>query len=174
MLFDLETYKSAREVGGWGNAHKMRVALGVVCHLQEGRFETFQEDEILQLITLLDTADAVIGYNILRFDYPVLAGYTGVEYRRKWPTLDLLADVRRHHRVRPKMNALAQATLGTEKSADGMKSLEWVKEGRLDLVEEYCRKDVEILRDLYLFGRRMGYVELGDEGGGKRRLKVDW
>ncbi len=173
MLFDLETYRSAREVGGWNNAHKMRVALGAVCHLQEGRIEVFQEDEVLQLITLLDTADAVIGYNILRFDYQVLSGYTGIEYHRKWPTLDLLADLRAEHQVGPKMNALARATLGTEKSADGMQSLKWVQEGRLDLVEEYCRKDVEILRDLYLFGRRMGYVVLAGDGG-ERRLRVDW
>ncbi|MFQ5527382.1 MAG: DEAD/DEAH box helicase [Thermoanaerobaculia bacterium] len=174
MLFDLETNRSAGEVGGWDNAHKMGVALGAVCHLQEGRIEVFQENEILELITLLDTADAVIGYNILRFDYPVLSGYTGVEYHRKWPTLDLLADLRSRHDVGPKMNALARATLGSEKSADGLKSLEWVKKGRLDLVEEYCRKDVEILRDLYLFGRRMGYVVLAGDDGKERRLEVDW
>ncbi len=174
MLFDLETYRSAREVGGWNNAHKMRVALGAVCHLQEGRVEVFQEDEILELITLLDSADAVIGYNILCFDYAVLAGYTGIEYRRKWPTLDLLADLRARHRVGPKLNAVARSTLGTEKSADGMKSLEWVREGRLDKVEGYCRKDVEILRDLYLFGRRMGYVVLAGDDGRERQLEVDW
>ena len=174
MLFDLETHRSAGEVGGWDNAHKMRVALGVVCHLQEGRLEVFREDEVLQLITLLDTADAVVGYNILRFDYMVLGAYTGVEYHRKWPTLDLLADLGTHHRLRPKMGDLAQATLGIKKSADGLESLEWVKQGRLDLVEEYCRKDVEILRDLYLFGRRMGYVLLAGDDGRERRLKVDW
>ena len=72
------------------------------------------------------------------------------------------------------MNALAQATLATEKSGDGLESLEWVKQGRLDLVEEYCRKDVEILRDLYLFGRRMGYVLLTGDDGKERRLSVDW
>ena len=44
MLFDLETVRSPDEVGGWANAHRMRVALGVVCHLQEGRFEVFGED----------------------------------------------------------------------------------------------------------------------------------
>ena len=85
-----------------------------------------------------------------------------------------MADLGTHHQVRPKMNALAQATFGAEKSADGLKSLEWVKEGRLDRVEEYCRKDVEILRDLYLFGRRMGYVLLTGDDGKERRLTVDW
>ena len=31
VLFDLETQKSAAEVGGWQNAHKMLVAVGVAC-----------------------------------------------------------------------------------------------------------------------------------------------
>ncbi len=61
-----------------------------------------------------------------------------------------------------------------EKSADGLQSLEWVKQGRLDLVEEYCRRDVEILRDLYLYGRRMGYVLYRDRSDRKVKLEVDW
>ncbi len=61
-----------------------------------------------------------------------------------------------------------------ERLADGLQSLEWVKEGRLDLVEEYCRKDVEILRDLYLYGRRVGHVCYQDREGRKVKLPVDW
>ncbi|SVE19796.1 uncharacterized protein METZ01_LOCUS472650, partial [marine metagenome] len=30
QVFDLETQKSAEEVGGWGNIHKMGLAVGVV------------------------------------------------------------------------------------------------------------------------------------------------
>ena len=60
------------------------------------------------------------------------------------------------------------------KSADGLQSLEWVKEGRLDLVEDYCRHDVEILRDLYLFGRRMGYLLYRDKEDRVLKLRVDW
>jgi DEAD/DEAH box helicase domain-containing protein len=50
-----------------------------------------------------------------------------------------------------------------------------VAQGRLDLVEDYCRHDVEVLRDLYLFGRREGYVFFPDRRRGTRlRLPVDW
>jgi DEAD/DEAH box helicase domain-containing protein len=73
------------------------------------------------------------------------------------------------------MDHLAQETLGVGKSADGLQSLEWVKEGRFDLVEEYCRHDVEILRDLYLFGRREGYLLYRRKGGDAcLRLPVEW
>jgi DEAD/DEAH box helicase domain-containing protein len=50
-----------------------------------------------------------------------------------------------------------------------------VKQGRLDLVEEYCRRDVEILRDLYLHGRREGFLSYRDRKRDLRlKLRVDW
>jgi DEAD/DEAH box helicase domain-containing protein len=117
----------------------------------------------------------VIGFNIKRFDYKVLAGYTGEDYCRTLPTLDLLESVTSRLGFRVGMGHLAQETLGTAKSADGLQSLAWVKQGRLDLVEAYCRKDVEILRDLYLHGRREGCVFYRDRKRDVRlRLCVDW
>lgn len=175
VLFDLETLRSAEEVGGWDRIHKMGLAVGVTCHLEEGRFDVFTEDLVAELVELLTGADLVVGFNVKRFDYQVLAGYTGIDYNRKLRTLDLLEEVHRFLGFRVKLESLTRSTLGVEKSADGLQSLEWVREGRLDLVEEYCRKDVEILRDLYLFGRREGYVLYPDkERGVDLRVAVEW
>ena len=115
------------------------------------------------LVEALRRASLVIGYNIKRFDYLVLAGYTGEDFARTLPTLDLLEDVACRLGFRVGMGHLAQETLGIGKSADGLQSLEWVRQGRLDLVEQYCRKDVEILRDLYLHGRREGFLFYRDK-----------
>ncbi|MEE8277602.1 MAG: DEAD/DEAH box helicase, partial [Thermoanaerobaculia bacterium] len=79
VLFDLETQRSAAEVGGWDNAHRMLVAVGVVCHLQEGTLETYREEAVPELIARLEAADLVVGFNVRRFDYRVLSGYTGVD-----------------------------------------------------------------------------------------------
>jgi len=175
LLFDLETLRSATDVGGWGNAHRMGVAVGVVCHLEEGRFEVFLEPQVRALIDTLRSASLVVGYNIRRFDYRVLAGYTGEDYARLLPTLDLLEDVHARLGFRVGMGRLAQETLGCTKSADGLQSLAWVQQGRLDLVEQYCRRDVEILRDLYLHGRREGCLFYHDRRRDVRlRLRVDW
>jgi DEAD/DEAH box helicase domain-containing protein len=152
----------------------MLLAVGVVCHLQEGRFETFFEDRTLDLIERLDAADLVVGFNIRRFDYEVLSGYTGIDYNRKLPTLDLLEDVHQRAGRRIGLGALTRETLGVDKSADGLASVEWVREGRLDLVEQYCRRDVEIMRDLYLYGRRMGFVLYRDRDDRVLKLRVDW
>ena len=146
----------------------------MACFLEEGRLEVYYEEEIPALIEALEAAELVVGFNIERFDYRVLSGYTGVDYRHRLPTLDLLQKIRERLGFRLSLNHVAQETLGVEKSADGLQSLEWVKEGRLDLVEAYCRKDVEILRDLYLFGRRVGHVYYQDREGRKVKLPVDW
>ncbi|MGH9380630.1 MAG: DEAD/DEAH box helicase [Thermoanaerobaculia bacterium] len=174
VLFDLETQLSAEEVGGWGNAHRMRVAIGVALYLEEGRFETFEEERVPELVEQLESAGLVVGFNVKRFDYRVLAGYTGIDYARQLPTLDLLEDIYRRLGFRLGLNHLAQATLGVEKSADGLQSLEWVRQGRLDLVAAYCRRDVEILRDLYLHGRRTGQIVYLDRDGRPINLPVHW
>ena len=175
VLFDLETLRGASEVGGWRNIHRMGVAIGVVCHLEEGRFEVFHEPDVKALIEALRSATLVIGYNVKRFDYKVLAGYTGEDYSRLLPTLDLFEEVTKRLGFRVGMGHLALETLGHPKSADGLQSLEWVRQGRLDLVEDYCKKDVEILRDLYLHGRREGFVVYHDRRREVRlRLGVEW
>jgi DEAD/DEAH box helicase domain-containing protein len=175
VLFDLETLRSAADVGGWHKAHRMGVAVGVVCFLEEGRLEVYPESQVRALVDALRGASLVIGFNIKRFDYLVLAGYTGEDFARTLPTLDLLEDVASRLGFRVGMGHLAQETLGIGKSADGLQSLEWVRQGRLDLVEQYCRKDVEILRDLYLHGRREGCLFYRDRQRDLRlKLCVEW
>src|SRR5258705_10191286 len=93
VLFDLETLRSAAEVGGWNHAHRMGVAVGVALFLEEGRFEVYRESQVRDLVVALRSATLVVGYNIRRFDYSVLSGYTGEDYARLLPTLDLLDEV---------------------------------------------------------------------------------
>jgi len=174
VLFDIETLRSAEEVGGWHRAHRMGVALAVALHLESGRFSTFLEPQVGELVALLKSARLVVGYNSRRFDYAVLAGYTGEDYRRTLPSLDLLESLHARLRYRVGLGHVARETLGLDKTGDGLQSLEWVRAGRLDLVEDYCRRDVELLRDVYLFGRREGYVVVADRAAGRVRVAVDW
>jgi DEAD/DEAH box helicase domain-containing protein len=151
----------------------MGVAVAVALHLEEGRFETFFEADVARLVGELKAADLVVGYNSRRFDYAVLSGYTGEDFARLLPTLDLLESLRAKLGFRVGLDHVARETLGRGKSGDGLQSLEWVKEGRLDLVERYCRDDVEILRDVYLHGRREGYVVVSTKSG-RIRVPVKW
>jgi DEAD/DEAH box helicase domain-containing protein len=81
----------------------------------------------------------------------------------------MLEEIHRALGFRVSLGHLAEATLGEGKSADGLQSLAWFKQGRLDLIEQYCRKDVEVTRRLYLFGRERGYVLFRDA---RRQVEV--
>ncbi len=53
-----------------------------------------------------------------------------------------------------KLNDLAKATLQIEKSADGLQAMEWYKEGKIDLIKQYCEQDVKVTKEIYDFGRK--------------------
>ena len=173
LVFDLETKRSAAEVGGWGNCHLMGMALGVVWDSIDQKFHTFQEAQVNALVEKLKTGDLVVGFNHTRFDYAVLAGYSDFDFS-SLPNFDILSYVFQKLGMRLSLGHLAQKTLGAAKSADGLESLKWVKEGRFDLVEEYCRKDVELTRDLFYFGLEKHKVIFESNHGELLELKLDW
>jgi DEAD/DEAH box helicase domain-containing protein len=61
-----------------------------------------------------------------------------------------------------------------EKTADGLQSLQWFKEGKIAEVTAYCQKDVEITRDLFLFGLANRHLLFETKQGQRVRLPVDW
>ena len=50
QYFDLETQKSAEDVGGWGNIYKMGLAVGVVWDSLDREFFTYEEKDATQLV----------------------------------------------------------------------------------------------------------------------------
>jgi DEAD/DEAH box helicase domain-containing protein len=173
VFFDLETQRGADEVGGWANKHLMRLAVGVVYDTLEEAFFTYYEDQVDELIAHLQRADLIVGFNVLRFDYEVLKAYTPVDLTRL-PTFDLLQDLYQRLGFRLSLAHLVRHTLGRQKTADGLQSLAWFKEGRLDLVTAYCKDDVALTRDLFEHGLREGHLCFEREGAGVVQLPVDW
>jgi DEAD/DEAH box helicase domain-containing protein len=172
-VFDLETQLSAQEVGGWHRADRMRVSCGVLYDSKADTFFEYTEDRVQALIVHLKRLDLVVGFNVKRFDYRVLSGYTDTNFTAM-PTLDLLEDIHRQLGFRLSLDHLARVTLGIRKSADGLQALRWWKEGKLREIIDYCRKDVEITRDIYLFGRKNGYLLFNSKSGADVRVPVKW
>ena len=173
VSFDLETMRSADEVGGWSNIHKMGMACGVCYDSVDGQYHVYEEKDVADLIRHLQRADLVVGFNHVRFDYTVLRGYSSFDFN-KLPNFDILLDVTERLGHRLKLDSLVTATLEAKKSADGLQSLKWVKEGRLDLVIDYCKKDVEVTKDLFEYGLREGKVLYYSRSADKVVLDVDW
>ena len=70
------------------------------------------------------------------------------------------------------LDGLAGSTLGIKKSADGLQALKWWKQGKLQKIADYCRKDVEITRDLLLFAAENGYLLFTNKAGKVVRVPV--
>ena len=173
LYFDLETQKSAEDVGGWGNIHDMKLAVGVVWDSCEQEYFSYQENTALQLVEKLQTADLVVGFNVKKFDYGVLQPYAGFDLD-EITTFDMLIDINKKLGHRLSLNHLAENTLNAKKSADGLVSLQWYKEGEIDKIIKYCKQDVEITRDLFLYGESHGYVKYSTRSGVAKDLKVEW
>lgn len=173
VSFDLETQRSAADVGGWHNAHLMRVALAVTHDSSTGHYETFGEGRVDDLVEKLRTADLVVGFNIRRFDYKVLSGYTD-EDLGALPTFDMLDAIAHRIGFRIKLDHLAQETLGTAKSADGLQSLRWWKEGKVEEIERYCRQDVALLVQLLDHAEAHGHLLFRTKSGERVKLPAPW
>jgi len=173
LYFDLETQKSADEVGGWGNTHKMKLAVGVVWDSLEQKYFSYLESEASQLAEKLRKADLVVGFNVKKFDYGVLQPYADFDLQEV-TTFDMLNYVSSLLGHRLSLDHLAQNTLNTKKSADGLVSLQWYKEDKIDKVVEYCKQDVKITRDLFLYGASNGYVKYKTRSGIEKKLGVNW
>jgi DEAD/DEAH box helicase domain-containing protein len=173
VVFDLETQRSFQDVGGRTLMRQLGMSVGVVYTFEDNSFRSFFEREAEGLIELLRSAQLVVGFNLLGFDYEVLKGYRDVPLETI-PTLDIMVHLQERLGFRPKLDSVVQATLGAGKSADGLQALAWWKEGRLDLIEKYCTDDVRLTRDLYLFGKRNRHVLVSRFSGAPLKVEVDW
>jgi len=173
VILDLETQRGAEEVGGWGQVERMGLAIAVVYDESGGEYRAYRESEVDRLLVDLALADRVVGFNIDRFDLRVLAPYCTFDLARI-RTVDLLWEIHRRLGFRLSLGHLAEVNLGEAKSASGLASLAWWREGRVDLVEEYCRKDVELTRRLWELGRRQGFLLYRDHAERTVRVPVAW
>ncbi len=172
-VLDIETQCSADEVGGWHMAHRMKVSCAIVFDSKTGSYLEYRESDVGLLLDHLRRLDLVVGFNIKRFDYRVLSGYTDFNFRAL-PTLDLLETVHARLGYRLSLNHLAKVTLGLEKNGDGLQALRWWKEGRICEIIEYCKMDVKITLEIFNYGCVNGYILFCNKAGQTIRIPVDW
>jgi len=157
VYFDLESQKLFEEVGS-RDPSKLLLACGVTWSTERKDFAVYWEQDALALVNELKSADKVVGFNTINFDYQVLKPYTPNENFRAIRSVDMLQDIFKVLNFRISLDSIAKASLGVTKTADGIQSVEWFKNGELDKVVEYCKADVDITRRVYEFGRDNGFV----------------
>ena len=186
LVFDLETQRDIQSVGGYQNIHQLKMSVGVVFDSTSGSFETYYEADVEQLKAKLTSGPKVVGFNHLLFDYVVLSGY-GDNQKKELskllaaPNLDLMKDLQATLGHRLSLSSLVVPTLAAEKSADGLDALKWYREysltGDLNLLKRiasYCQKDVELTKQLYLYGLEHKKVFFISKNEMLRSVEVAW
>jgi DEAD/DEAH box helicase domain-containing protein len=174
VYFDLETQKSADEVGGWNNIRDMKMSVGVTYSTARGGYRIYQEKEVEALIDELWRADLVVGFNQLRFDYEVLHGYGGIRDLTQTPTLDMLVEIQKTLSHRLSLDSIAEATFGVKKTSEGLQAIRWFKEGKLVEIAEYCCYDVKITKMVYEHSLKHRQLSYKNRMGAKMTLPVTW
>ncbi len=174
VYFDLETQKSADEVGGWDKIRDMRMSVGVTYSTARGDYLIYGPDQVNPLIEELRRADLVVGFNNLRFDYAVLQGHNDFFDPEQVPTLDMLIEVQKTLSHRLSLDSIAQATLGIEKTSEGLQAIKWFKEGKLLEIAEYCCYDVKITKLVHEYGAANKHLYYTNRFGKKLSVPVTW
>lgn len=174
VYFDLETQKTANDVGGWDKKHLMKMSIGVTYSTATGEYRVYQESQVEELIQQLVKADLVVGYNTINFDYQVLMAYTVLDLPSMLHSLDLLVEIEKQIGARIKLESVAQATLGVGKTAEGLEAILWWRQGKIMEIAEYCCFDVKVTKLVHEYGVEHGEVLYDDRFGRPQRVPASW
>jgi len=177
LVLDVETqYLSDEVAGGWSAVHKFRVALAATWDQQNGSRVWYEED-VQRLLFEAEKFAPIVTFNGENFDFKVLSAYGPVEGLYSKST-DMLAVLSKRLGFRVKLDSVALATLGRGKIGSGTECVDWWRSGdpvQRQKVVDYCKMDVELTRDIYLFAKQHGYVLIEDLKQSKtRRVEVSW
>ncbi len=162
IVFDIETSNEAWS--GEFDPLKMDLSVIAIYDSKTDEYSSYFQDELPKLWPILEKADILIGYNSDHFDIPVLNKYYPGDLT-KIKSIDLLKEIRAVLGRRLKLDSVAQATLGTGKSADGLQAVRWWKEGKYEEVRNYCIDDVRITKEVYDYARKNRSLKYKDYDG---------
>jgi len=133
--------------------------LATGCIIEEGKIDEtqyFDEGQEGELIKVLDSFDLIVGHNVLDFDFLVLSPYydsdTINHFRPK--TLDALDYLKKITGRYISLDELAQLNIGEKKTMNGADAPKLWRSEKRDIVRAYCKNDVELLRKVYLQGKK--------------------
>lgn len=176
VFLDVETQKSFEEVGGY-LPQQLGISFVGVCIRDgfsgKGEFMGFFEHELPKLWQIVETADVIVGFNITDFDVETLRPYYSGD-PSQWNVLDLLTRFKQAAGHRISLDAIAQETLGTGKSGNGLDAIKYYRQKQWKELASYCLQDVAVTRDVYDYGLKFGQVKFTNKWQRKIDMKVDF
>ena len=170
VVFDIETSNVFDDIGS-NDPSKLDISIVGVYDSETKTYATYAVSEFDKLWPILERTDLLIGFNSDHFDIPLLNRYYPGDLT-KIKSLDLLVEVKRAFGRRLRLDSIAEATLGVNKSGHGLEAVQWWKDGKEDLVRKYCIDDVKITKEVYDYAKKHKKVLYKDFGEVKT-IKLD-
>jgi len=170
LVIDLETRESFAEIGS-RNPEKLRLSLLGAYFYPKKKYFSFRENELMNFWPILDRAKLLIGHNILGFDLPVLKKYFNRDFSNK-KVFDIMYEAEEKIGFKLKLNDIAKATLGEEKSGDGLQAIELFREGNWKKLKDYCLRDVRLTKEIFDYIMDRGFIYYPGMLG-KEKIKMD-
>lgn len=168
LVFDIETTEGV----GPGELTDMDISVVSIYNSKDKSMESFLVEDFGRMWKLFEQTDIIVGYNIDHFDIPILNKYYSGDLTQI-KSIDILTSIKDSFGRRVKLDDVAKATLGTNKTSHGLQAVEWWKEGKIKEIIEYCEADVRITRDVFEFAKENGFLKLKDFTGEIVRIPID-
>jgi len=157
IVLDLETKNTFAEVGSKDPA-KLDLSVVSIYDYEDNKYYSYLENELEQLWQKLEQADLIIGFNLDRFDMPILNKYYHNDLT-KIKTLDLYQKIKQAVDKSLSLDLVAAGTLGVGKSGHGLQAVSWWQEGKIAKIKKYCEDDVRITKEIYDFARQNEFLK---------------
>ncbi len=170
IVFDIETTNFFTDTG---SSDPASLDMSCVCiyDYETDTYSSFTKETLKDLWPIFEKADLLISFNGDHFDIPILNKYYSGDLT-KIKSLDLLKKVKDSLGRRIKLDIIAEATLGRNKTGHGGEASIWWKNGEQQKVIDYCTEDVRITKDIYEYAMSNQCLKYLD-GKDIREMKIE-
>ena len=176
IYFGIRTQKSAAEVGGWSKVAQLGLKDALTYDTTTQKYHNYTKSQVTNLIENLQTADLIVGFNQLHFDYKILSSYTDAALDAL-PNFDILSKIEGTLNFRVSRDNLAQNTLGASEYSEKRTTLGKRIDTTKKLFAHGCKEGY-----LFYHNKRLGTKEVCDTSSWadiarsltKKKQLVDW
>ena len=161
ITFDIETQNTFQDVGS-NDATDLDISVVCIHDSKTNEYSAYMYDELDKLWPILEQADMLIGYNSDHFDIPLLNKYYQGDLT-SIKSLDILKEIKESLGKRIKLDTVAEATLGINKSGNGLDAVKWWNSGEIEKIKKYCLDDVRITKEVYEYALKNNLLKYKDK-----------
>lgn len=179
VVFDIEIKKTIQDKKEFNTPWNLGFGLGVIYYSRDDKCHTFLEKDVDIFFNELLSSPRIVSFNGKNFDLPLLKAYITRESLEKLNVntrhIDVMDEIAKVLGHRVSLVNVAKATLGKGKTMDGAEAPELLKQGKIKEVEEYCKNDVMLTKEIYEFGKKNKFVKYLDRDTSKlKEVNVQW